>query len=126
LARSSPKPDVFKAPYGGRAAKFIQGNGYVVTCRCLTVECILFSFFIATDRAAKEQREVVAALVDTPQAADKIAGFFYQKTKEAIAVSSFTQVGGKTKGVDVVRRVLRFIPLYWAQTRECRSLASLT
>jgi linoleate 10R-lipoxygenase len=103
IAQILKSTDGFKTPYGSRAAKVITGNG----------------FFIASEdaaRAAKEQREVLAALVDTPEAANKIAQYFYQKTKEVIAEASFTQVGGKTKGVDIVRDVLRFIPLHWAAT----------
>jgi hypothetical protein len=91
----------FKSTYGERAKKVISGNG----------------FFIATDdvaRAAKEQREVLAALVGTPEDADKVAAYFYRKTKEVLADNSFTLVGGKTKGADIVRDVLRFVPLHWA------------
>jgi hypothetical protein len=91
----------FKTPYAERAASVIKGKGF---------------FLASADVAAgeKEQREVVAALLALPDAVDKIGTFFYSKTRELILSNSFAGVGGKTHSVDIVRDVIKFIPLYWA------------
>ena len=44
---------------------------------------------------------------------EQIGKFFYDATKKAIASESYTHVGGKICGVDLVRQVLRVVPIYW-------------
>jgi len=43
-----------------------------------------------------------------------IGKFFYDKTKNLITSESYTYVGGKICGVDLVRQVLRVVPIHWA------------
>jgi hypothetical protein len=76
-------------------------------------------FFLASADAAqgeKQQREVLGALLHSPEAADSIGRFFFDKTRELVAAASYSQVGGKTSSVDIVRDVLKYVPLYWAAT----------
>ena len=76
-------------------------------------------FFIAADDAAsgeRQQREISAALLNSPESADKIGHFFGETTRNLIASSSFTLVGGKTRGVDLVRDVLKHVPVHWVAT----------
>jgi hypothetical protein len=43
-----------------------------------------------------------------------IGKFFYDTTKNFIASESYTLVGGKICGVDLVRQVLTVVPVHWA------------
>ena len=45
---------------------------------------------------------------------EQIGKFFYDTTKKFIASESYTYVGGKICGVDLVREVLRVVPVHWA------------
>ena len=45
---------------------------------------------------------------------EEIGKFFYDTTKKFIASESYTLVGGKICGVDLVRQVLRVVPIQWA------------
>jgi hypothetical protein len=45
-----------------------------------------------------------------------IGEYFYETTKKLISENSFTLVGGKVAGVDVVRQVLQFVPVHWVAT----------
>ena len=66
------------------------------------------------------------------QQAEEIAHYFYETTRRLIISKSFTL--SNTKGVtfvDIVRDVLRYVPLYWTATElACNSetiyLTSLT
>lgn len=62
----------------------------------------------------KEQAEITAALANSPEAIAKIGKFFYDTTLQLITASSFSLVGKKTHGVDIVRDVLKLVPVYWA------------
>lgn len=88
--------DTFSSPYAARAARVIQGKG-----------------FYAVD-GADAQEKVYKALGDTPDSINKIGRFFYEKTRELIDARSFSLVGKKTNGVDLVREVLKYVPVYWA------------
>ncbi|CAK5283072.1 unnamed protein product [Mycena citricolor] len=84
------------APYAERAAKVVKGKG----------------FFIAEGDA--EQKEIYTKLFNYPETENKIGAFFREKAGSLIAEHSFTLVGGKTAVVDVVRDVLKVLPVYWA------------
>lgn len=63
------------------------------------------------------------ALVGAPGSADKLADFFYQKTRELMVSEAWTGVGSQTKSVDVVRDVLKYVPIFWASDMvsvECK------
>jgi hypothetical protein len=86
----------------------------------------MFRFFLASAdpaRGEREQRAVLGALLYTPESPNKIGQYFYNKTRELITANSFSLVGGKSRCVDVVRHVLRHVPVYWAAT-EIVSLVS--
>jgi len=53
---------------------------------------------------------------------EKIAHYFYEKTRKLIISKSFTVSDKGVKVVDIVRDVLRYVPLYWTATQ----LAGLT
>ena len=52
----------------------------------------------------------------SPNQADKIAHYFYERTRKLILSRSFTVPGKGVKIVDLVRDVLRYVPLYWSAT----------
>jgi hypothetical protein len=52
----------------------------------------------------------------SPDRADKIAQYFYERTRKLILSRSFTVSGKGVRIVDLVRDVLRYVPLYWAAT----------
>ncbi|KAH9839793.1 linoleate diol synthase [Rhodofomes roseus] len=90
--------DRFSVRYADRAAKVISGQG----------------FFIASDnpsRAAREQRAIVGVLGGYEA---QILAFFYDKTKTLMERESYQLVGVKTRCLDIVRDVLKYIPLQWA------------
>lgn len=87
--------------YHGRAALVIKGRG----------------FFLASNdpaTARKEQQAMLEALVGAPGAVDRITEFFYLKTREMMVSESWGSVKRTTKNVDIVRDVLKYVPLYWA------------
>ncbi|KAJ7115970.1 linoleate diol synthase, partial [Mycena epipterygia] len=85
----------FASPAAERAAKVIKGKG----------------FFIV--EAEKQQREICAPLLESKESLDKTAAFFRDTTRKLIGTHSFTLVGGKTCVVDIVRDVLKIVPIYW-------------
>ncbi|KAF8634588.1 hypothetical protein AX17_004177 [Amanita inopinata Kibby_2008] len=92
--------EVFKTDYAGRAARIIKGKGFY------TVE------------EETERKAVVHALIHDPESSTltpthKIGQYFYDTTRKLIETSSFTLVGGKVRGVDIVRQVLKVVPVYW-------------
>jgi linoleate 10R-lipoxygenase len=76
-------------------------------------------FFLASNNEAnsqRDQREVLRLLQSSPEQADKIAHYFYEKTRKLIVAKSFKLSDTNTRYVDIVRDVLRYVPLYWAAT----------
>ncbi|EKM53767.1 uncharacterized protein PHACADRAFT_260261 [Phanerochaete carnosa HHB-10118-sp] len=91
----------FGALYQERAGRVIEGQG----------------FFLASNdpaRAQREQRAMLGALAGAPGSVEKIAEFFYRKTREMMVSEAWTGVGRSTKSVDVARDVLKYVPIYWA------------
>jgi cytochrome P450 len=60
----------------------------------------------------KEQQAVSAAL-NSLELVEKIGQYFYETTRKVIFENAYTLVGGKVSGVDLVRQVLRVVPIYW-------------
>ncbi|KAH8997828.1 linoleate diol synthase [Lactarius hatsudake] len=99
----------FRHPYGHKGARIISGEG----------------FFLASNNDAESQRdqtEVLRVLRASPERAEQIANYFYEKTRELINVKSYSLNDKNIKYVDIVRDVLRYVPLHWAATE----LAGLT
>ncbi|KAH9056259.1 linoleate diol synthase [Lactarius vividus] len=99
----------FRHPYGDRGARIVSGEG----------------FFLASHDDAGSQRdqtEVLRVLRASPEQADQIANYFYEKTRELINIKSYSLTDKNVKYVDIVRDVLRYVPLHWAATE----LAGLT
>jgi len=83
-------------------------------------------FFLASDidaESQRDQREVLRVLQASPNQADKIAHYFYERTRKLILLRSFTVSGKGVKIVDLVRDVLRYVPLYWTATELVCDLA---
>ena len=53
-------------------------------------------------------------VLNAPELVELIGKFFYDTTKNFIASESYTHVGGKICGVDLVRQVLKVVPVHWA------------
>ena len=53
------------------------------------------------------------AVLNAPDLVVEIGKFFYDTTKKFISSETYTYVGGKLCGVDLVRQVLRVVPIYW-------------
>lgn len=70
-------------------------------------------------RAATEQRAFVDALLSAPASNHKIGAFFYSKTNDLMQSESFLGVDSKTRNVDIVRDVLKSVPVYWACDIVC-------
>lgn len=88
---------------------------------CCLIQLLPRFYTAGTD---KEQTEITAALANSPEAIAKIGQFFHDTTRQLITASSFSLVGKKTHGVDVVRDVLKLVPIYWAAADIVSSLCS--
>jgi linoleate 10R-lipoxygenase len=64
----------------------------------------------------RDQREVLRVLSASPAEAGKIAQYFYERTRKLIISKSYTLADKGVKYVDIVRDVLRYVPLYWTAT----------
>jgi len=94
----------FQDPFLGRVNSIIHGPG----------------FFLATDnveRGQREQRHIMRAIAGTPEQADSLAKFFYDTTRTLISRNSYASVGGEQMSVDIVRDVLRVVPIHWVATQ---------
>ncbi|KZT27896.1 linoleate diol synthase [Neolentinus lepideus HHB14362 ss-1] len=92
--------DAFSVMGADRAAAFIKGDG----------------FFIAStdsDKARKEQHELLRALAGSAELAQWTAKYFGRKAAELIRVQSYGNVGGKIQNIDIVRDVVRCAPIHW-------------
>jgi hypothetical protein len=69
------------------------------------------------DRAAREQQSILRALANTPEQFEATSKFFYETTKKLIARHSYTLIGGKTNSIDIVRDVLKAVPVQWVATQ---------
>jgi len=99
----------FRPSYGDKAARVARGEG----------------FFLASNNdveSQRDQREVLRVLSASPAEAGKIAQYFYERTRKLIISKSYTLADKGVKYVDIVRDVLRYVPLYWTATE----LAGLT
>jgi len=99
----------FRPSYGDKAARVISGEG----------------FFLASNndtQSQRDQREVLRVLQASPDQTEKIAQYFYERTRKLIVSKSYTLADKGVKYVDIVSEVLRYVPLYWTATE----LAGLT
>jgi len=95
--------------YGDKAARVVSGEG----------------FFLASNNEAesqRDQREVLRVLQTSPDQAERIAQYFYERTRKLIVSKSYTLANKGVKYVDIVSEVLRYVPLYWTASE----LAGLT
>ncbi|KAG6844776.1 hypothetical protein H0H87_003894 [Tephrocybe sp. NHM501043] len=86
----------FTSSYAQRAVRVLKGKGFY------TVE------------GHETQEKVHKALADSPESIAKIGSFFFHTTGELIKGHSYKFIGKKTYGVDIVRDVLKHVPVYWA------------
>ena len=78
-----------------------------------------FSFFLAAEdpvQGAKDHKQVISALANSAESVEKIEKFFFDNTRELIQTSSYSPVVGKVHIVDIVRDVLKYVPVRWAAT----------
>jgi len=77
------------------------------------------SFFLASNNdteSQRDQREVLRVLQASPDQTEKIAHYFYERTRKLIISKSYSLSDNGIKFVDIVRDVLRYVPLYWTAT----------
>jgi len=91
------KDPKFIAHYQARARLVIPGKGF---------------FSAPEDRS--EQQRVLGALAGTSEATAELTKFFFEKTQELIRSNSFNLSGSKTRSVNLVRDVLKAVPIHWA------------
>jgi linoleate 10R-lipoxygenase len=83
------------------------------------------SFFLASNNDVeiqRDQREVLRVLQASPE---KTARYFYERTRKRIISKSFSLTDDGVKFVDIVRDVLRYVPLYWTATELVRNLKTV-
>jgi hypothetical protein len=59
-------------------------------------------------------------VANTPEQIDAAGQYFYETTQKLIDLHSYTFVGGKVKSIDLVRDVLRAVPIHWVATQLVR------
>ncbi|KAF8966303.1 linoleate diol synthase [Flammula alnicola] len=64
----------------------------------------------------EKDRLAVVSILASPDLLEGIGNYFYESTKKLIVANSFTLVGSKVAGVDIVRQVLKILPVYWVAT----------
>lgn len=110
----------FRPSYGDKAARVASGEGYVMlTNECRSCLSNYDRFFLASNNDAdsqRDQREVLRVLSASPAEAGKIAQYFYERTRKLIIAKSYSLANKEVKYVDIVRDVLRYVPLYWTAT----------
>ena len=78
-----------------------------------------YRFFLASnndEETQRDQQEVRHVLQAVPDQSEKIAQYFQEKTRKLMVSKSFTVSNKGINMVDIVRDVLRFMPLHWAAT----------
>ncbi|KAJ3859653.1 linoleate diol synthase [Lentinula novae-zelandiae] len=90
------KDPKFIAHYEKRAKDVVSGKGF---------------FSAPEDRT--EQKRVLGALAGTSEASAELTKFFFEKTQELIKSNSFNLSGSKTRSVNLVRDVLKLVPIHW-------------
>ncbi|KAI0766618.1 linoleate diol synthase [Trametes elegans] len=90
----------FATGFSDRAGRLLRGKG----------------FFIASPdpgRAAREQRAMLDALVGGPQGDAAVKKAFYDRARALMLHESYAGVASPVRSVDIVRDVLRPLPLFW-------------
>jgi linoleate 10R-lipoxygenase len=94
----------------------------------LVLDALFCRFYIATDDSEKGARigkEIVGTFANSADDIKKIGQFFFLKTRELIERQTYHNVVGKVSNVDIVRDVLKTVPLYWAATEIVRVQAPI-
>ncbi|KAF4610857.1 hypothetical protein D9613_007045 [Agrocybe pediades] len=86
----------FVAPYKDRVARILHSSS---------------GFF---PLESEEAQKAVADVLSSHDLSKTITQYFYETTKKLIDEKSYTLVGGKTSGIDLVRNVLSVLPVSWA------------
>jgi len=88
-----------------------------------------YSFFLASNNdteSQRDQREVLRVLQASPDQTEKIAHYFYERTRKLIISKSYSLSDDNgIKFVDIVRDVLRYVPLYWTATELVSNLKTV-
>jgi len=56
----------------------------------------------------------------SPDQGDKIANYFYERTRKLIVSKSYILADKGVRFVDMISDVLRYVPLYWTATELVR------
>ncbi|KAF8809484.1 linoleate diol synthase [Phlegmacium glaucopus] len=86
--------ECFIAPYKARVDRVLKGPGF------FPIE-------------GEKEQKAVSAVLNSPDLVEEIGQYFYESTQKLIAANSYTLVGGKISGIDLVQYVLRVVPIYW-------------
>ncbi|KAJ8091181.1 hypothetical protein PM082_004157 [Marasmius tenuissimus] len=90
------KSSAFTTPqYQERVKKVVKGKG----------------FYSASDNRDEQQR--VLKILNLPESQAETCEFFYKTTLRLASENSWALVGDQTCGLDVVRDVLKVVPVYW-------------
>ena len=102
-----------------RGSSLVKGALVSQTGIALTEVDYYDRFFLASNNNAeseRDQREVLRVLQASPDQTDKIAQYFYERTRKLIVAKSYTLADKGVKFVDIFNEVLRYVPLYWTAT----------
>ncbi|KAF9482553.1 linoleate diol synthase [Pholiota conissans] len=116
LSRPTPTMPLIKVSGHQRVSsilKDVKGFATFYKARIGRVLDNIRGFFPAED---DKERLAVTSVLASPELMDGISNYFYESTKKLIAANSFTLVGGKVGGIDIIRQVLKILPVYWAAT----------
>jgi hypothetical protein len=98
-------------------------RGKLILVCLMAIQLTASSFFLATDdreRGERDRRAILRAVADTPEQVDAAGQYFYEMTRTLIDRRSYSLVGGKVKSIDIVRDVLKAVPIHWVATQVVR------
>jgi linoleate 10R-lipoxygenase len=64
----------------------------------------------------EKDRLAIVSIMSSPDLLQGIGKYFYQSAQKLISANSFKLVGGQYAGIDIVRQVLKVLPVYWVAT----------
>ena len=121
----------FRPLYGDKGARILKGEGRVIPKSLANASHSLNvhfdRFFLASNKDAESQRDQrdVLRILGAQDESDQIAHYFYEKTRELIKLKSYSLTDKTIKYVDIVRDVLRYLPVHWAATSLVRKFEML-
>lgn len=124
-AQSILKDNNFARPYADRASRVIKGNGYYTLLKSRSSPQVNVPHFRFFPAESEEECKAVISVLSSPDLVVGIGEYFYENTKKLIEDHCYSFVNKDVSGVDLVRCVLRALPVTWAATELVSRIVQL-